>query len=155
MNFLFRKKSQPTELSSPDEEVDGFVFIGETKDEKSTVNPGDLANKETPPSYNEIKEENADQTQTYQGGNFNPSGSASISQPSFSIPNHTDHKDVVSHSKQTDNLNCVRDVPFQFASSIETALRHETLMESVSLPELWCDTNVEYSFDIEYSVLQY
>lgn len=61
LNMIKFKKSsktaeyQPTDVMvaslSLEREEDGFVMVGETADERSTVKPGDAKNMESPPSY--------------------------------------------------------------------------------------------------------
>merc|ERR1711881_778371 len=54
---------------SLEREEDGFVMVGETSDERSTVKRGDAKNMETPPSYERMWQSSTDSSsdqQTYQ-----------------------------------------------------------------------------------------
>nr|XP_002131450.1 uncharacterized protein LOC100182510 [Ciona intestinalis] len=157
--FLFKKKNSAVNVTAceardNEREEDGFVLVGETSDEKSTVKPNNPVNHEPPPKYEKLNEVSTS-SGSYKAEQRTPQPEqCNQTNPT---PNVISTHQPTHHSGKHDSSFAIQDIPFRFAGSVQVAanLRLQTWDISDVMPNVWSDLS-EYSYDftMEYNVLE-
>ncbi|CAK8684987.1 uncharacterized protein LOC143453197 [Clavelina lepadiformis] len=138
-----------------DREVDGFVLIGETKDERDTIRPGDKVNMEMPPSYQDLQHTNNLEPWSKRNTDFSTL-SCTASSSAIESKHCTSHS-MSEECHENDRFAAVNDIPFQFASSIMRSLKHAQVKldgDSFYAGNEACLAECNYNFEVERDVLK-